>query len=96
MTMKYENQIQEIEQLEAEALQAIFKGQRKSVIDLYEKVEQLFSGGSSYVRSLIINKFISPLSQLLEMNYSWGKEYLDLFPKQLKAEYCRQIYSSGI
>lgn len=98
MAMKHEHksEFQKIQQLELETIQAIFEGQKKKVLSLYAKAEQLFQKGGSYTRSLISNTFILPLSQLLEMNYSWGKEYLVLFPQQLKQEYCRQIYSSGI
>ncbi|MFZ6664754.1 DUF7674 family protein [Peijinzhouia sedimentorum] len=85
-----------IEELEHKALDAIFKGQKKKVKKLYGKVESLFVKGSDYTRSLIANKFILSLSQLLEINYKWGREYLRLFPRQLKAEYCRQINSCGI
>lgn len=94
--MVFKNEIRKIEALGSETIQAIFKGQKENVIRLYGKVERMFSKGNSYTRSLVSNKFILPLSQLLEMNYSWGWEYLDLFPVQLKTEYCRQIYSSGI
>lgn len=85
---------QEIEELEMEILNAILDGQNGKVIELFGKVEHLFDKGSDYTRSLIANKFIFPLSQLLEMNYSWGREYLNLFPPKLKAEYNRQIYLS--
>lgn len=94
--MKQNYEIRKIEALESEALQAIFQGQKNKVIHLYEKVEQLFSKGSNSTRNIISNRFILPLSQLLEMNYSWGREYINLFPNQLKAEYCKQIYSSGM
>ena len=96
MTKQQNTDVQEIEDLEIETLNAIFKGQKDKVKKLYGKVEHLFVKGSDYSRSIIANKFIFPLSQLLEMNYSWGREYLNLFPSQLKAEYCRQINSSGI
>lgn len=86
----------ETEDLELETLDAIFKGQKVKVKKLYGKTERLFNKGSDYTRSLIANKFIFPLTQLLEMNLSWGREYLNLFPTQLKVEYSRQIYSSGI
>lgn len=96
MTKQQNTDAQEIEDLELETLNAIFKGQKDKVKKLYGKVEHLFVKGSDYTRSLIANKFIFPLSQLLEMNYSWGREYLNLFPAKLKAEYWRQINSSGI
>lgn len=94
--MEHKNEFQKIQQLKVETLQAIFKGQKKKVVGRLGKAEQLFQKGSDYTRSIISNTFIFPLSQLLEMNYSWGKDYLSLFPKQLKKEHCRQIYSSGI
>lgn len=96
MTSVLKNEIRKVEALGSETIQAIFKGQKEKVIRLYGKVERMFGKGNSYTRSLVSNKFILPLSQLLEMNYSWGREYLALFPVQLKTEYYRQIYSSGI
>lgn len=96
MTNQQITHSQEIGDLELETLNAILKGQKEKVKKLYGKVEHQFIKGSDYTRSLIANKFIFPLSQLLEMNYSWGREYLNLLPTQLKAEYCRQINSSGI
>jgi len=94
--MEPNNELKEVEVLEIETIQAIFKGQKETVIRLFSKVEELFTKGSEFTRSLIANKFVYPLSQLLEMNYSWGKEYLNLFPHRLKAEYFRQIYSTGV
>jgi len=96
MHTQIQNEVKEIEDLENETLQAIYKRQNEVVINLYERVEQLFSKGSSYSRTLIANKFIFPISSFLEMNYAWGKEYLNLFPQQLKAEYYRQTGSSCI
>lgn len=89
-------EVSEIEVLAFETIDAIFKGQKEKVKKLYAKSENLFEKGSDYTRSLISNKFIFPLSQLLEMNYSWGQEYLNLFPSKLKVEYSRQINSSRI
>lgn len=96
MTVQQNPEAQEIEELELETLNAILKGQKDKVKKLYGKVEQLFVKGTNYTRSLIANKFISPLSRYLEMNYNWGREYLNLLPLHLKAEYSRQINSSGI
>jgi hypothetical protein len=86
----------EIEELELETLDAIFTGHRSKVKELYTQAELLFINGNEFTRSLIANKFISPLSQLLEMNYSWGRQYLKLFPPNLNAEYRRQINASGM
>lgn len=94
--MVQKNELKVIQQLEVKTLQAISKKQKEKVIRLYKKVEQLFEKGGSQTRTLISNAFILPLSQLLEANYTWGKEYLQLFPAQLKTEYRRQIYSSGL
>jgi hypothetical protein len=96
MTTQQNIETKEIEDLELETLDAIFHGQQARVTVLFSKVEARFTKGSEFTRSLIANKFIFPLTQLLEMNYSWGREYLKLFPQQLKAEYCRQINASGI
>ncbi|MCC6817070.1 MAG: hypothetical protein IT267_11715 [Saprospiraceae bacterium] len=94
--MKQEKEIQEIEILEKEAQEAIFKGKKNKVIQLYQKIETIFSKGDNHTKAIISNTFVLPLTHLLEMNYSWGIDYLQLLPIQLKAEYYRQIYSSGI
>jgi hypothetical protein len=96
MAIKKEISVQEIENLEVETLDSILKGKEKKVKRLYQKVENVFQQGNAQTRSLIANKFIYPLSHLLEMNYSWGRAYLTILPKGLKSEYNRQIYSSGI
>ena len=96
MTQQQITDALEIEDLELETLNAILDGQKDKVKKLYGKVEHLFVKGSDYNRSIIANRFIFPISQLLEMNYSWGRKYLNLFPPQLKAEYYRQVYASGI
>lgn len=88
MTTQQNTNVQEIEDLGLETINAILKGQKEKVKKLFDKAESLFTRGSDYTRSLIANKFILPLSQLLEMNYSGDCEYLNLFPSQLKAEYC--------
>ncbi len=89
-------QSKEIEALELATLDAIFNGDTVKVTTLFGKAERLFIKGNKYTRSLIANKFIFPLTTLLEMNYSWGRDYLILFPQQLKAEYCRQFNAFGI
>jgi hypothetical protein len=86
----------EIEHLEQETVKAIRLNQREKVIELFRKTEQLFLAGSEYTKTVISNKFIFPVSMILEINYSWGKSYLDLFPEGLKKEYCRQVGASGI
>lgn len=91
--MSDENEIRRIERLEAETVGAIFRGQKQTVIGLYAKVERLFSRGNGHTRVLIARKFIFPLGQLLEMNAGWGREYLDLFPRQLRNEYLERAYS---
>ncbi|KIA90638.1 DUF7674 family protein [Kaistella jeonii] len=96
MTIKEKTELLKIKDLEIKTIKKIYKEQKDSVIRLYGKVEQMFSKGNYFTRSIIGNNYITPLSQRLEMNYSWGKQYLDLFPQNLKVEYSRQIYSSGI
>lgn len=85
-----------IKDLERETHNAISARQDQRVKELLLKAELLFIQGRNHVRTLISNRYILPLSQWLEMNYSWGHKYLNLFPPQLKADYCRQINSSGI
>ncbi len=81
MTNQQNINAKEIEDLELETINAIFKGQKDKVKKLFSKTESLYIKGSEHTRSLIANKFILPLSQLLERNYSWGREYLNLFPE---------------
>lgn len=77
----------EIEGISLENIDIILSDQPEKVKEIYIKVDCLFIKGSDYIRSLIANKFIFPIFQLLEMNYSWCREYLNLFILQIKAEY---------
>lgn len=97
-TMKPRKDIEanEIEALGLETINAIYQGQKSKVEQIYGKVERLLVNGSDLSRSLIADKFVLPISQLLEMNYSWGREYLKLFPDRLRMEYYRQVNASGI
>lgn len=94
--MKAENEILKIEKLRNETIQAITSWQAKKVKSLFKRTEQIYVKGSDYTKSIIANSIVYPITHLLEMNYSWGKEYLEMLPLNLKAEYHRQIYSSGI
>ena len=96
MRTNTKTEYQEIGKLEQRTIRAIYKGKKERVVRIYIKVEEMFSKGSENTRSIISNAYILPLSQLLELNYSWGKQYLELLPKQLKIEYCRQINRSGL
>lgn len=96
MTTQQNSDSNEIEDLEIKTLNAILKGKREKVKKLYGIAENHFVSGGDFTRSLLANNFIMPISQILELNYSWGREYLNLFPPQLKAEYYRQINSSGL
>lgn len=86
----------EIEALGLETINAIYQGRNGKVEQLYRKVERLLVNSSDHRRALIATKFVLPISHLLEMNYSWGREYLKLFPERLRAEYYRQVNTSGI
>lgn len=94
--MKTKNELNLIQRLEVKTLKAILNGQQNNVLQLFKKVEQLFVDGGNYSKTIISNSYILPLTRLLEMNYSWGREYLMLFPEQLKREYYKQVYSTAI
>lgn len=96
MSKKTDISVEEIEKITMETLQFIQNGESSQVKVLYKKVEKLFKKGNDYSQSLIANKFIYPLTSLLEMNYSWGSTYLTMLPISLKKEYHSQIYASGI
>lgn len=96
MSKKTDISVEEIEKITMETLQSIQNGESSQVKVLYKKVEKLFKKGNDYSQSLIANKFIYPLTSLLEMNYSWGSTYLTMLPISLKKEYHSQIYASGI
>ncbi len=86
----------ELEQIALEALDSMQNGDDEKVVKLFAKVNFIFKKGNTYTKNLIANVFVSPLTHLLEMNYSWGVKYLKMLPDQLKIEYRQQIYSSGI
>lgn len=95
MTKQQQSEEKEIEELSLKTVDAIFSRRKEKAKKLYGKAEKLFIKGNSYTRSLLAHKFIYPISHVLEMNYSWGKEDTFLFPPTLHTEYCRQINSSG-
>lgn len=96
MTTQQDINAHEIEALGQETINAIYQGRNGKVKQLYLQVERLLVNGSDHTRPLIANKFVLPISHLMEMNYSWGREYLKLFPERLRAEYYRQVNTSGI
>ena len=96
MTTNQKTQYQEMENLEKRTIRAMYKGKEARVLRIYGKVEELFTKGSENTRSIIIVAYLIPISQLLELNFSWGQHYLELLPQHLKVEYCRQINHSGL
>lgn len=85
-----------LEVLTLNALDSIQNGDDEKVVKLFNKANAIFQKGNAYTQSLVANVFICPLTNLLEMNYSWGVRYLKMLPIPLKNEHRNQIYSSGI
>lgn len=69
MTKQQNTEVREIEDLELETLDAIFRGQKEKVKKFFGKAERLFIKGNSYTRSLIANAFIFPLSNKINLHY---------------------------
>lgn len=87
---------QTIESLEIEALQALCKSDNARVFEIFQMIENLLIKANDYNKSIISNLFILPVTQFLELHYSWGQNYLALLPQHIKSEYRNQVNSSGI
>ncbi|WP_100433661.1 hypothetical protein [Flavobacterium sp. 1] len=55
--------------------------------------EQLFESGSSETKNAITNVYIFSVSSFMELRHC---SISNLFPKSLKAEYIKQINTSGV
>ena len=55
--------------------------------------ERLLTTGSNETKIAISNVYLFPVSSFMEMRHC---NISNLFPKSLKAEYIKQIYTSGV
>jgi len=66
------------------------------VKQLCYSVGKLFSKTNDLGKTYINNLFILPVTLMIEADFKNRKQFLNLFPMNLKSEYVKQIYHSGI
>lgn len=91
MTTLQLTEMQRIDALEKDTISAINQEDTECIKQLFSEAENMFINGTEFTKSLISNLYILPVTQILEMYFLWGKQYLGLLPKNLKEEYKRQI-----
>lgn len=86
----------ELEQIAIETYSFMQEGDDEKVVKLLDRVNLLFQKGTTVTQNLVANSFILPLTNLLEMNYSWGMRYLKILPHYLKKEHHNQVYATSL
>ena len=77
-------------------LQCIRLGQTERLDKCLSVAERLLVSGKPPVKSAVSNVFLQMLSNFLETHYEQGRQIIHLFPKNLRAEYDRQVYAAGL
>ena len=72
---------------------AIISGNIKRAKKCLEVAERLFISGSSETKNAISNVYVFSVSSFMELRHC---NISNLFPKSLKAEYLKQINTSGV
>ena len=96
MKMKQTISLDEVKELKSKVLQNILDNNPVRVKQLCYSVGKLFSKTNDLGKTYINNLFILPVTLMIEADYKNRKQFLNLFPMNLKSEYVKQIYHSGI
>ena len=96
MKMKQTISLDEIKEIKSRVLQNILENNPTRVKKLCYSVGKLFSKTNDLGKTYINNLFILPVTLMIEADYKNRKQFLSLFPMNLKSEYVKQIYHSGI
>ena len=96
MKMKQTISLDEVKELKRKVLQNILDNNPVRVKQLCYSVGKLFSKTNDLGKTYINNLFILPVTLMIEADYKNRKQFLNLFPMNLKSEYVKQIYHSGI
>lgn len=96
MKMKQTISLDEVKELKSKVLQNILDNNPVRVKQLCYSVGKLFSKTNDLGKTYINNLFILPVTLMIEADFKNRKQFLNLFPMNLKSEYVKQIYHSGI
>ncbi len=96
MKMKQTISLDEVKELKSKVLQNILDNNPVRVKQLCYSVGKLFSKTNDLSKTYINNLFILPVTLMIEADFKNRKQFLNLFPMNLKSEYVKQIYHSGI
>lgn len=94
--MKQTISLDEVKELKSKVLQNILDNNPVRVKQLCYSVGKLFSKTNDLGKTYINNLFILPVTLMIEADFKNRKQFLNLFPMNLKSEYVKQIYHSGI
>ena len=94
--MKQTISLDEVKELKSKVLQNILDNNPVRVKQLCYSVGKLFSKTNDLSKTYINNLFILPVTLMIEADFKNRKQFLNLFPMNLKSEYVKQIYHSGI
>ena len=96
MKMKQTISLDEVKELKSKVLQNILDNNPVRVKQLCYSVGKLFSKTNDLGKTYINNLLILPVTLMIEADFKNRKQFLNLFPMNLKSEYVKQIYHSGI
>ena len=96
MKMEQTILLDEVKELKSKVLQNILDNNPVRVKQLCYSVGKLFSKTNDLGKTYINNLFILPVTLMIEADFKNRKQFLNLFPMNLKSEYVKQIYHSGI
>ena len=88
--------LDEVKELKSKVLQNILDNNPARVKQLCYSVGKLFSKTNDLGKTYINNLLILPVTLMIEADFKNRKQFLNLFPMNLKSEYVKQIYHSGI
>ena len=94
--MKQTISLDEVKELKSKVLQNILDNNPVRVKQLCYSVGKLFSKTNDLGKTYINNLLILPVTLMIEADFKNRKQFLNLFPMNLKSEYVKQIYHSGI
>ena len=77
-------------------LQFIRQGKTDRMAKCLSVADRLLVSGSPSVKNAMSNVFLIYLSNFLETHYEQGRQIIQLFPKNLRAEYDKQVYASAL
>lgn len=76
-------------------VRCIAQENKSRIVKCLAVADRLLASGSRPVKNAMANVFLISLSNFLETHYEQGRQIIQLFPKNLRAEYDRQVCASA-